>query len=89
MNISNDSCISTPSISKNHKNRSDYFKQYREKNHEKIKDDYKKYYNSKKDIIYSCDFCNCQIKGFAIYKHRKSKKHLINFTQSFLSNHDI
>ena len=46
----------------------------------------KKYYNEKKDIVHSFNICNCKIKGFSIYRHLKSQKHIKNSTLFFMNH---
>ena len=67
------------------KNRTEYYKLYREKNKFKLNENNKKYYNDKKDIVHSCNICDCNIKGFSIYRHLKSQKHIKNSTLFFMN----
>ena len=68
------------------KDRTEYYKLYREKNKVKLNENNKKHYNDKKDIVHSCNICNCNIKGFSIYRHLKSQKHIKNSTLFFMNH---
>ena len=72
----------------NKKDRSEYFREYKKLNHQKIKENNKKYYEDKKNIIHTCDICNCKVKGLFIYRHMKTKKHINNSLNFYLANGD-
>ncbi len=73
----NDNNTSTQPINK--KNRTEYFRQYRIKNVEKLKENNKRYYEKQKNNLHTCDVCNCQIKGTTSFlRHNWSKKHMKN-----------
>ena len=58
--------------------RSEYFKDYRVKNHDKMQENNRKYYENNKNRIRLCTVCNCEIKGINITQHHRTKKHINN-----------
>ena len=60
------------------KPRTNYYKEYREKNPDMFKKNCKTYYEKNKSKVRRCELCNCDIKGMNISQHNRTNKHLEN-----------
>jgi hypothetical protein len=63
------------------RDRSEYFKVYRESHQDKIKQNCNKYYQLHKNDIRECPVCKCMIKGIGFTNHNKTNKHKNNLVR--------